>query len=76
MEFEHMNKHDYLARLKEPSTYAGLAAFVGIFGVQLAPAELQGASIIGALVASALAVFMPERKKTGEGKKKKGATGA
>lgn len=63
MEIEHMNKYDYLARLKEPSTYAGLAAFVGIFGVQLAPAELQGVSILGAMAASLLAVFLPERRK-------------
>lgn len=66
MEFDGMNKHDYLARLKEPSTYAGLAAFAGIFGVQFAPAEMQAANLIGGTIAALLAVFLPERVKSGK----------
>lgn len=65
MELEHMNKFDYLARLKEPSTYAGFAALASVFGVNFAPVELQGMSMIGAAVAAVLAMFLPERGKRG-----------
>lgn len=51
-------------RLKEPSTYAGLAVLLGIVGVKLAPEALQ--SIIGVLtaVAGAVAVLVPDLNKS------------
>jgi hypothetical protein len=51
-------------RLKEPSTYAGLAVLLGIVGVKLAPEALQ--AIIGVLtaVAGAIAVLVPDLNKS------------
>lgn len=63
MKTDGMNKYDYLARLKEPSTYAGLAALLGIFGVTFAPAEVQSISLIGGMLSGVLGIFLPERKK-------------
>lgn len=62
MEFDHMNKYDYLARLKEPSTYAGFAALAAVFGVGIAPVEMQSISLIGSAIAGVIAMFLPERK--------------
>lgn len=76
MEVDGMNKYDYLARLKEPSTYASVAALLAVFGVNVAAPELSAVSMVGAAIAGVLGMFLPERKKTGEGKKRKGAAGA
>ncbi len=47
-----------LARMREPSTYAGLAVLLGLFGVQMAPetmtAVVQTVSGAAALAAIAL----------------------
>jgi hypothetical protein len=50
----------FLARAKEPSSYAGLAILLGMAGVSVAPAEWQ--AIVGVLtaVASLIAVVLPE----------------
>jgi hypothetical protein len=52
-----------VSRLKEPSTYAGLATLLGIVGVNLAPEALQ--SIIAVLTAAAglVAVLVPDLNK-------------
>ena len=53
-----------LDRLKEPSTYAGLAALLGLIGVHVSAD--QSAAIIQAICAifSAVAMFVPEKKTT------------
>lgn len=49
-----------IARLKEPSTYGGLAALLGAYHINAA----QSAAIIAVLTAlgGLLAVFLPEKK--------------
>jgi hypothetical protein len=52
-----------VARLEEPSTWAGLAAFVGSMSfLPNAAADAQIASALGVAVAGALAVVIPEKK--------------
>jgi len=51
-----------LARLREPSSWAGIAALIGIFGIKIAPEQLQAVIALGSAAAGAAAVFMPERK--------------
>ena len=47
-----------LRRLREPSTWAGIAALLAVFGL---PSEQAGAvAQVGAAVAGAAAVFLPE----------------
>lgn len=58
-----MNRHDYLARFREPSTWAGLAILAGLFGVPMSPESMTGIVQAGTAVAGAIAIFMPERKK-------------
>lgn len=50
-----------LARAKEPSSYAGLAALLGTVGLSVTPNEWQ--AIVGVLtaVAGLVAVFVPEQ---------------
>lgn len=52
-----------VGRLKEPSSYAGLAALLGLAGIHLAPDALQ--AIIGILVAVAggAAIVIPDASK-------------
>lgn len=49
-----------LARLREPSTYAGLSVLAGVIGVSQDQWTAIGAVI--AAIAGALAVFLPEHK--------------
>lgn len=51
-----------LKRLREPSTYAGLAAVVSGLGFALAPEIGQTIPVIGAAVAGLLAIWLPEGK--------------
>lgn len=54
-----------LTRLREPSTYAGLASFaVALKLVPNDPSLVQGVSTIGIAVAGMLAALMPEAVKT------------
>ena len=56
-------KEFVIARLKEPSTYAGLAALVA--SLSFIPAADAWASVIiaaGAAIAGGLAIIMPEKK--------------
>ena len=58
---------DYaLTRLKEPSTWAGIAVFIGMFGLSdetLARITNNGPAVITA-VATLIAIFAPSGKKT------------
>ena len=52
-----------ISRLKEPSTYAGLAAFLA--GLSFIPHAAEWAGLLpafGTLVAGALAILIPETK--------------
>ena len=51
-----------IARLKEPSTWAGLGVILGLFGIHLAPEKLTAVIGVATAVAALLAVFLPERK--------------
>lgn len=50
-------------RLREPSTYAGIAAFVGALGFQFAPEVAQSTLAVGTAVAALLAIWLPEKPK-------------
>lgn len=50
-------------RMKEPSTYAGLAALLGVVGVKLAPEALQAIITVATAIAGAVAVFVPDLNK-------------
>jgi len=59
-----MNKLVEIAkRFKEPSSWAGLAAFAGMIGFQMDPGVAQGVAFIGAGVCTLIAVFVPEKSK-------------
>jgi len=49
-----------LARLQEPSTYAGLSALLGLAGVQIPDAKYQAIVHAVAALAGALAIFLGE----------------
>jgi hypothetical protein len=49
-----------LARFQEPSTYAGVAAILGLVGVQIPDAKYQAIVHAVAAVAGALAIFLGE----------------
>jgi hypothetical protein len=51
-----------LARLKEPSTYAGLAAILSAFGIGLAPEYWEAIASIGVGAAGLAAVVLAERR--------------
>jgi len=51
-----------LARLREPSSWAGIAAVIGLFGIKVAPEQMQAVMTLGAAAAGAAAVFLPEKK--------------
>ena len=52
----------FFNRLREPSSMAGLAIVLGLFGVPLAPEALQAGGSMVAGVAGLLAIFMSEKK--------------
>lgn len=51
-----------LKRLREPSTYAGLAAVVGGLGFALADELAQTILVTGSAIAGLLAIWLPEGK--------------
>ena len=57
-----MNRYDYLARLSEPSTWAGIGIVLGLFGVNLEPGQAQQFVAGGTGLAGLLAVFMGEKR--------------
>lgn len=56
-----MNRYDYLARLREPSTWAGLGILLSLFGINMAPEDAQLFVNGGVGLAGLLAVFMREK---------------
>jgi hypothetical protein len=55
-----------VARLKEPSTYAGLASLLGLVGINLAPEHLTAIISIATAIAAGIAVFVPDLSKPAE----------
>jgi len=51
-----------IARFKEPSTYAGLAAILTAFGVGLAPEYWEAISSVGVGLAGLAAILLRERE--------------
>jgi len=49
------------ARLREPSTYAGLATLLGVIGMTIDPGLLKSLSMIGMGLGGAIAFFLPEQ---------------
>jgi hypothetical protein len=50
-------------RMKEPSTYAGLAALLGVVGLKVAPDQLNAIITVLTGIAGAIAVFVPDLNK-------------
>ena len=51
-----------LARLKEPSTWRGLAVLATAAGVQMSPEQIAAIVPVGLAVAGAIGAFFPDRK--------------
>jgi hypothetical protein len=51
-----------LARLREPSTYAGLSVLLGVFGVNVAPEAFQAAVQAVTGLAALAAILLRERR--------------
>jgi hypothetical protein len=49
-----------LARLKEPSTYAGIGTVAGLVGLHLSGAQVSAITDICVVLAGAAAAFVPE----------------
>lgn len=49
-------------RLKEPSTYAGLAALLGAFGVSIDPGMLQAVVAVATAIAGLASIFVSEKQ--------------
>lgn len=56
-----MDRYDYMNKLREPSTWAGIGILLGLFGVNLAPAEAQVFVQGGTGFAGMLAMFLGEK---------------
>jgi hypothetical protein len=56
-----------IARLKEPSTYAGLGLIAGAVGLQLSGVQIDAITDAGIAIAGAASVFLPEKSVTPEG---------
>lgn len=50
----------WIARFREPSTYAGLAALLGVFGVPIAPDLMQPVIQAGTGLAAVAAIVLRE----------------
>lgn len=53
----------FLARIREPSTHAGIAVLLGLFGVQVAPEIMAPAVQVVSGVAALAAIVMGEKTK-------------
>ena len=49
------------ARLREPSTYAGLAALLGVVGLSADPGVLKSVSMIGMGIGGLISFVLPEQ---------------
>lgn len=52
-----------LSRLREPSTWGGLAVLAGVFGVSVPPGTVEAVSQVAAGVCGLVAIFLPEGAK-------------
>ena len=52
-----------LNRLKEPSTYAGLASIIGLFGIHIAPETWTAIIAVLTAIAGLLAIILQEKAK-------------
>lgn len=50
-----------IARFREPSTYAGIAALLASLGVSVPAPWVQAVSAVGVALAGAAALFLPEK---------------
>ena len=50
----------FLQRFTEPSTWAGISALSGLFGVNIPTPKVQAVSVAVSTVAGLLAIFVPE----------------
>jgi ABC-type uncharacterized transport system involved in gliding motility auxiliary subunit len=57
-----MNMEYIIARLKEPSTYAGLAALLAAFGVSIDPGMLQAVVAVATAIAGLASIFVAEKQ--------------
>ena len=57
-----MNRFEYLNRLREPSTWAGVGILLSLVGINLAPADAQALVNGGVGLASLLAIFIGEKR--------------
>ena len=51
----------WVARFREPSTYAGIAALLASLGVSVPSGWIQAVSALGVALAGAAALFLPEK---------------
>jgi hypothetical protein len=58
-----MNRYQYIARLSEPSTWAGISILLGLLGINFAPDQAQTFIQGGTGLAAALSIFIPEKGK-------------
>ena len=52
----------FVQRLKEPSTWAGLAVLVSLFGVVIPPGTTEAVTQVGAGIAALVAILRKEGK--------------
>jgi hypothetical protein len=57
-----MNMDYIISRLKEPSTYAGLAALLAAFGVSIDPGMLQAVVAVATAIAGLASIFVSEKQ--------------
>lgn len=57
-----MNRFEYINRLREPSTWAGVGILLSLVGINLAPADAQTFVNGGVGLASLLAIFIGEKR--------------
>lgn len=57
-----MNRFEYLNRLREPSTWAGVGILLSLIGIHLAPADAQAFVNGGVGLASLLSIFIGEKR--------------
>ena len=50
-----------IARFREPSTYAGIAALLASLGVSVPAPWVQAVSALGVAMAGVVALFLPEK---------------
>jgi hypothetical protein len=57
-----MNRYEYVQRMREPSTYAGLGILLAMVGVELDSETLSAIGQVGAAIAALFAIFLAENR--------------